>query len=352
MEHCPTELLHDIFSLACNDGGFTGRSLSMVSRTIRQKSRNFRFYSIACRGTAQTIAFASVLDNTPPQFRVIRHLFISTSFRDKVSTAQRTSNGQTSAGSVPEISFCNSANPLLDMPGTNQGNVAEVLPLNIAVHSAVLCILTAVATTLWKLSLFMDWNSWLLLPLPPDLPNLLELSINHQFAGGSFHNKALSPLSSAPSLRRLVITGYRRIVDSRQVITSITSIFPSLTHLCLPLGHILKNMMPMLESLREKTALCDNQPLNKDAFPSSLKHFILLMTGPYYPLPPNLTVMDDNRVSYVKRSWDRELFINRLSEWEDAWIESINGGDGYWSMTNWFWQVGIVLHKSFPWSLN
>ncbi|RPD66249.1 hypothetical protein L226DRAFT_530354 [Lentinus tigrinus ALCF2SS1-7] len=47
MDRLAVELLQQIFLLACTDGGFTGASLSRVSKHIRDVSRPVRFHSIA-----------------------------------------------------------------------------------------------------------------------------------------------------------------------------------------------------------------------------------------------------------------------------------------------------------------
>ncbi|RDX55922.1 hypothetical protein OH76DRAFT_1337593, partial [Lentinus brumalis] len=44
--HLPTEVLEQIFLQACTDGGYTGCSLSAVSRRIRAVSHTVRFHSI------------------------------------------------------------------------------------------------------------------------------------------------------------------------------------------------------------------------------------------------------------------------------------------------------------------
>ncbi|KAI0711064.1 hypothetical protein C8T65DRAFT_188289 [Cerioporus squamosus] len=53
MEVLAPELLDDIFALACTDGGFTGCSLSSVSKHIRAASRAARFHSISLTGSPQ-----------------------------------------------------------------------------------------------------------------------------------------------------------------------------------------------------------------------------------------------------------------------------------------------------------
>ena len=70
---CPLEVLGYILSLAFTDDGSTARSLSVVSRHIYEVSKFYRFQSVACRNAAQTLAFAAVLEKTPPNLRVVRN---------------------------------------------------------------------------------------------------------------------------------------------------------------------------------------------------------------------------------------------------------------------------------------
>lgn len=57
MRDLAAELLEDIFALACTDGGYTGCSLSLVSKYIQAASRSTRFHSISLvSGTAQQLA--------------------------------------------------------------------------------------------------------------------------------------------------------------------------------------------------------------------------------------------------------------------------------------------------------
>ncbi|RPD67357.1 hypothetical protein L227DRAFT_22164 [Lentinus tigrinus ALCF2SS1-6] len=60
MENLAPELLDSIFTLACTDGGFTGCSLSSVSKHVRATSRGARFYSISLtRARLQMTQFLS-----------------------------------------------------------------------------------------------------------------------------------------------------------------------------------------------------------------------------------------------------------------------------------------------------
>ncbi len=59
----PVELLTQIFTYACTDGGYTGCSLSLISKHIRAVSRPARFHSVSLtRASAEQVAqFSSCL---------------------------------------------------------------------------------------------------------------------------------------------------------------------------------------------------------------------------------------------------------------------------------------------------
>lgn len=77
LEECPPEICKKIFTHACDDGGYTGRSLSLVSRYVRDVSEDIKFRSVAVWGRRQILGFYQVLLSTPPHLRRILHLFIS-----------------------------------------------------------------------------------------------------------------------------------------------------------------------------------------------------------------------------------------------------------------------------------
>lgn len=82
MEHLAVELLEHIFTMACTDGGFTGCSLSLVSKHVRAASQAARFHSIALASGSppQVAQFTACLTTaraestgTTPR---VRHLFL------------------------------------------------------------------------------------------------------------------------------------------------------------------------------------------------------------------------------------------------------------------------------------
>lgn len=75
------ELLERIFSYACSDGGYTGRSLSLVSRLVREVVRPIRFRSVALAGCTQMQSFLVCLEKGRLRTRslpAVYHLFLST----------------------------------------------------------------------------------------------------------------------------------------------------------------------------------------------------------------------------------------------------------------------------------
>jgi uncharacterized membrane protein len=62
--------------MACTDTGFTGRSISLTSRSFHDLSKHIKFRSVALLGVVQIIDFLNVIERIPyPQ---VENLFIST----------------------------------------------------------------------------------------------------------------------------------------------------------------------------------------------------------------------------------------------------------------------------------
>ncbi|KAJ6581841.1 hypothetical protein B0H19DRAFT_1116686 [Mycena capillaripes] len=77
LDQIAPEICAHIFHFACRDSGYTGRSLSLVSRYIHEASKPAKLQSIALFGRAQILAFAELLDQTPAHLRATRYLFIN-----------------------------------------------------------------------------------------------------------------------------------------------------------------------------------------------------------------------------------------------------------------------------------
>jgi len=77
MDRCPIEVWNHIFTFACTDNGFTGRTLSLVSRYIHDTSKSAKLQSLSVTKPQQIHGLARLIANTPPKYRRIRHLFIA-----------------------------------------------------------------------------------------------------------------------------------------------------------------------------------------------------------------------------------------------------------------------------------
>ena len=76
MQTCPSEIWHEIFTLACTDSGLTGRSLSLVSKRFHDISGPLKYQSIAITRWRQLIAFSQTFPQLPSHQKRIKFLFI------------------------------------------------------------------------------------------------------------------------------------------------------------------------------------------------------------------------------------------------------------------------------------
>ena len=76
MDKSPPEIHSRIFAYACMDGGETGRSLSLVSRYIREVSTPYQWQSVVLEGAQYMLKFADLTDRAKDK-RPIYHLFLS-----------------------------------------------------------------------------------------------------------------------------------------------------------------------------------------------------------------------------------------------------------------------------------
>ncbi|TFK69273.1 hypothetical protein BDN72DRAFT_897381 [Pluteus cervinus] len=89
-EPFPPELWNEIFESSCIDGGTTGVSLSLVSKSFNIISAPFKFKSVSLRSVKSVSLFLDNLENTPPRFRYVQYLNIGLD-SDAVATFLSTS---------------------------------------------------------------------------------------------------------------------------------------------------------------------------------------------------------------------------------------------------------------------
>jgi len=76
VKNCPAEIWSRIFSLACTDSGYTGRSLSLVSKYIQQVSMPYKYRTLLVP-ERQLRPLIYTLKRRPVGARSVRHLFVS-----------------------------------------------------------------------------------------------------------------------------------------------------------------------------------------------------------------------------------------------------------------------------------
>jgi hypothetical protein len=73
----PLELWMNICDIACDDGGHTGRSLSLVSRVLYKASKPYKLRTVAVRGELQIVNFAHLLDSLPFGSCDVQNIYIA-----------------------------------------------------------------------------------------------------------------------------------------------------------------------------------------------------------------------------------------------------------------------------------
>jgi hypothetical protein len=299
MDCSPPEICHKIFTYACLDNGFTGRSLSLVSKYITETSKPTRFQSIAIQGHEQISKFAVILERTPPHLRHVRHLFVSTQSQVK-GTWRR-------------------LGPVVDAYGRDVTQEGQWRKQENDISAAIQRILLCIAPTVQTLALFLmyEWRS-MLLSVP--LPCLTELTIR----GSYFLPSTGVPLVFFESFRYLHI-GERRNVLSEDL-RYISKAAPSLTHL-------------RFTGTDSVDSLCTISPtvtniVIQNSIPPFPGH-----CGTHYesylyviqPLEKQIMEQNDSRFIYLKAPTRRLGEDQQKGEAVlEQWLERMHGGQGCW----------------------
>ncbi|KAI0701123.1 hypothetical protein C8T65DRAFT_741820 [Cerioporus squamosus] len=316
MDTCPNEVLGLIFTLACVDDGYTGRTLSLVSKHVRDTSRRYTFQSIALYGSCQLSAFAALLERVEPQHRRVRNLYLA----DRRRVWMEYKPGQDRASWLRERL-------------TEDFHVTD--PAREYSSDAILRILRCIAPTLRTLAIFLfDRYDEMALTMP--FPALQELTIY----GSLLNHHGNAEIPQCGALRRLHIV--QDFSLRKSVPRAVSRVAPSLTHLRisrlvssgLGSGDIVHGLERMLE-----------QPGQDDAvFPSSLEHIFIqmsqqevldhsgksqLLTSPVAHQLKDLAMRDaSRRVTLLKphlwnpadsfsgRDTDVEYYMGIKAEWE------------------------------------
>ncbi|KAI0358223.1 hypothetical protein OH77DRAFT_1253675 [Trametes cingulata] len=205
MERCPVEISDLIFADACTDDGYTGRSLSLVSKRVRAISSRHALQSIALYGPHQIFAFGTFLEGRKDEDRCVRHLYLTD--RPRLWHGMKLALDKDDLGRPVVIR-------LRDNPSGNS-------------FTLILRILRIVAQHLRTLSLLLfgrshhDYNPLTMI----SFPRLEELTLHVDSLSSESH----SPLQSIRTLRRLHII--QRYSLPQAIAEIIADLAPHLTHL-------------------------------------------------------------------------------------------------------------------------
>jgi hypothetical protein len=219
METLPSELLEDIFSLACTDNGGTGCALAAVSHTMREMSASMRYNAVALRGARQIRAFLVLLrtanetspQNLEPLVFCVHHLFIA----DCTASDTWEPNWEEWRTARPQKTPRGLVRKLVRKLKSEKALHAEMLadldtPLQCheAAQEATCELLARVSTTLVHLSFHHELRTCFFL-VPVRLPMLAELTSRdcEPWSGDTRAATADSEAQKLPALRRLHCVG-------------------------------------------------------------------------------------------------------------------------------------------------
>ena len=333
MDVVPTELLVEIFALACTDNGHTGRSLSLVSAYFHDVVQPVQLQSISVVGLRQMIGFLKLLESKP---RRVNHLLIADRIEDLPPFAERL---QDQNSRIQEVRISRAA------------YVRKITQYYIS-------ILLLVAPHLHTFAIFLHFHDLVRVGvdypglIPVTLPCLKELTVH-----GKVSKQSFATSFQAPHLERLHIAKYVSLPED--VPSTLSHIAPNLTHLrisgvsaWIPNG----NLLDALRSVANPSFSSDSQHLYPGLpipqFSSKLQKVIIGQRVSYVsgtrsnPAYHSHTVEGLERLGmmctdgrlvvlqippYVNAPgyWDANR-SGKLQQTEKDWLERINGGEGCW----------------------
>ena len=380
----PPELLEYIFTLACFDGGRTGRSLSLVSRSVSAISKPIIYQSLAIFNLKQAEVLATILTATPPDDRRVVHLFVRCNYEEMYRDAIRDNEEK-------ERQLKKTLSPLRRLASTfshplsgqkvreteivwdhnrrelvNANDPTPPLIENL-MNIALMRILSAISTTLQTLTVvFQAPIAGNLVSFSPSLPasisgprpsgltlcNLRELSITYGPDRYPVRATRLLDTFSAPlrALKRLDLDGYYSNCPPAELLEQISRLAPGITHVRLP-----RVQSGWIQWLNPSSSI--TTPASElQVLPSTVQKIYIRPPPPPPPLTLSLLheyrtrtltehhalAAKDERIVLLRpeavrdQGWKGWKFDESVDGpgWkviEKRWIERIQGGDGCWN---------------------
>lgn len=366
MDKCPPEICTKIFSEACLDSGYTGRSLSLVSKFIHNTSRSVKLQSICLRSLEQTVAFASLLKETPPHLRRVRYLFISSPEPHKSHPVQvplalpqplAEGNG-TQLVTTPSTPQQKKASSMIAMERHirrraarekhKQGMIVATRSILADVRESLEVLETAIS--------YLTVSPTADAACPISLPHLTELTM--QDAGLMNWMNEPAFLVPCQRLRRLHIIGDIRMGSP---FTCVGKLAPLLTHLRISgvqnprwFGSSLERALGIGEGME---ILAQNRPLY-GRLPLSVQQVLVKLANPPEDGGhPGMPWASYDAVSgvllYLNETEDRVILLKAEEHLEciceeDDWLDRVAGGEGCWSLRDRVPTMGILARSDRP----
>src|SRR5882762_3396334 len=243
----PTELWHLIFSLACMDDGFTGRSLSQVSRYACKLSKQFKYQSLAIRSLLQANSLPSVLSQRSGSQQPVLHLSILFDSDEIYPTLSRKSSSPLRRITSVLSRFRSKQPPQSKMSRFDRllktlikdKHPVSLIVLETLMTIAVNRLLTVVSSTLLTLSILINTPvSYIAFNGSPTLPLLQELTIAHGSGNPwSAPAKLLNSFQPLPQLRRLNLHRFHAWSDASDFLRCVSRLAPEVDIVMLPWIH-------------------------------------------------------------------------------------------------------------------
>ncbi|PPQ75886.1 hypothetical protein CVT24_000741 [Panaeolus cyanescens] len=267
MDQLPAEIWTQIISHACNDNGFTARSLSQTSHYFHTLSKPFRFRSVVVRGIPQLINFCRILEATADRDRIVKNLFLSTYQHDYEYL------NPNPRYKLALLEFYKPGGDPRRFQPTPEEIVDEYEEL--VIH-CLMRILVVVSSTVRNLYIWCTHDRVFLLP-PIPLPELVSLTMAGPYTSIQKASSELTP--TFPELRRLQLSDLY-IGASSMLFTTLKECTPNLTHLRLEPANPysdgfrteIKKILNFPHVQNERSDLAPNSTI---AFPGSLEKLII-----------------------------------------------------------------------------
>ncbi|KIM92125.1 hypothetical protein PILCRDRAFT_112743 [Piloderma croceum F 1598] len=308
LERCPPELARHIFQLACTDTGYTGRSLSLVSRYIHATSKPVKLRCICVRGLRQMEAFATILENTAPEFRRVRDLCI-TDHRKRLFAVE----GEIITEEVVK-----------EMPiMVTEDAKVKVTDLEDVRSDALRRIISMVAPSIVTLSIYFAVCARAHCKIPFPLPRLVELTTLLNFKTIDLAVFTLESFRPYPSLRRWNTNGLNVYPD--YLFGHITRVAPALTHLRLA------NIVECSEGLERALDPHYKGWEERVMLPLTITK-VIIQPSTLWDLEFSRIIFAKQKGRIVLENYSDNTIYGRegAEEAEKQWLDRIHGGRGCW----------------------